>query len=136
MAGVAGDFVSGYEVRRARAVGGRFVPKTCNAIGRRPAILNLPKVYRKRADEKQTSMLAESPQTQSNGLTADEIVRDLKHLPSAPKVLPRLKRLLADTNSSMAEIVSLIRLDPGIAARVLQVGNSTYYSQGVRVLHD
>ena len=64
--------------------------------------------------------------------TADEMVRDLRHLPSAPKLLPRLKRLLTDANSSMDEIVTLIRLDPGIAARVLQVGNSAYYSQGVR----
>jgi HD-like signal output (HDOD) protein len=64
--------------------------------------------------------------------TADEMVRDLRHLPSAPKLLPRLKRLLTDANSSMGEIVTLIRLDPGIAARVLQVGNSAYYSQGVR----
>jgi HD-like signal output (HDOD) protein len=65
-------------------------------------------------------------------LTADALVRDLKHLPSAPKILPRLKALLVDANSSMAEIVMLIRLDPGIAARVLQAGNSMYYSQGVR----
>lgn len=67
-----------------------------------------------------------------HSFTADELVRDLKHLPSAPRVLPRLKRLLSDANSSMQEIVALIRLDPGIAARVLHVGNSTYYSQGVR----
>ena len=65
-------------------------------------------------------------------IAVDLLVRDLKHLPSAPKVLPRLKRLLTDGNSSMDEIVMLIRLDPGIAARVLQVGNSMYYSQGVR----
>src|SRR6266542_2549173 len=65
-------------------------------------------------------------------LTPDEIVRDLKYLPSAPKILPRLKQLLCDGNSSMREIVALIRLDPGIAARVLQVGNSAYYSQGIR----
>ena len=32
----------------------------------------------------------------------------------------------------MTEVVSLIRLDPGIAARVLQIGNSAYYSQGLR----
>jgi len=59
-------------------------------------------------------------------------VRDLRHLPSAPKVLPRLKQLLGDGNSSMAEIVMLIRFDPGIAARVLRVGNSAYYSKGTR----
>ncbi len=65
-------------------------------------------------------------------LSPEDIVRDLKHLPSAPKVLPRLKQLLGDPNSSMSEIVMLIRLDAGIAARVLQVGNSAYYSKGVR----
>jgi HD-like signal output (HDOD) protein len=32
----------------------------------------------------------------------------------------------------MQEIVMLIRLDPSISARVLRVGNSAYYSQGVR----
>lgn len=62
--------------------------------------------------------------------TADELVRQLKHFPSAPRVLPRLKRLLGDTNSSMDEVVSFIRLDPGIAARVLQMGNSAYYGNG------
>src|ERR1041384_8813434 len=65
-------------------------------------------------------------------LTAAEIVREVKHLPSAPKVPPRLKQLLSDGNSAMHEIVALVRLDPGIAARVLQVANSAYFSKGVR----
>lgn len=59
-------------------------------------------------------------------------MRQLKHLPSAPRVLPKLKRLLSDGNSSIHEIVQLVRLDPGIAARVLHVGNSAYFSQGLR----
>ncbi len=62
----------------------------------------------------------------------DDIVREVKHLPSAPKVLPRLKQLLSDGNSAMHEIVALIRLDPGIAVRVLQAANSAYFSKGVR----
>ena len=65
-------------------------------------------------------------------LTPEEVVRQLRHLPSAPKVLPRLKQLLCDNNSSMHEIVALIRLDPGIVARVLQLANSAYFSKGVR----
>ena len=69
---------------------------------------------------------------QNAPLTPDDIVREVRHLPSAPKVLPRLKELLVDGNSAMHEIVALIRLDPGIAARVLQVANSAYYSKGVR----
>lgn len=72
--------------------------------------------------------------TSSSALTPDDIVRELKTLPSAPKVLPRLKRLLSDGNSSMHEIVGLVRLDPGIAARVLHVANSAYFSKGVRCL--
>lgn len=59
-------------------------------------------------------------------------MRQLRHLPSAPRVLPKLKRLLSDGNSSVHDIVALVRLDPGIAARVLQVGNSAFYSQGLR----
>jgi HD-like signal output (HDOD) protein len=70
--------------------------------------------------------------TASSALTPEDIVRELKTLPSAPKVLPRLKRLLSDGNSSMHEIVGLVRLDPGIAARVLHVANSAYFSKGVR----
>ncbi len=77
-------------------------------------------------------MIADPAASPVGAFTPDDIVRELKHLPSAPKVLPRLKQLLGDANSSMAEIVALIRLDPAIAARVLQVGNSAYYSKGVR----
>jgi len=62
--------------------------------------------------------------------TPERIVQELKELPAAPKVLPKLKRLLGDGNSSMEEIVSLIRIEPGIAARVLQVSNSAYYCKG------
>jgi HD-like signal output (HDOD) protein len=47
-------------------------------------------------------------------------------------VLPRLKQLLCDGNTAMSEVVEMIRLDPGIAARVLQFGNSAYFSQGLR----
>ncbi len=47
-------------------------------------------------------------------------------------MLPRLKKLLCDGNSAIQDVVALVRLDPGISARVLQVGNSAYYSQGLR----
>ena len=77
-------------------------------------------------------MMADSTDSALCAVTPEDIVRDLRFLPSAPKVLPRLKQLLKDNNSSMSEVVTLIRLDPGIAARVLQVANSAYYSKGVR----
>ena len=74
------------------------------------------------------------PDSPTRLLTPEDIVRDVRHLPSAPKVLPRLKQLLCDGNSAMEEIVALIRLDAGIAVRVLQVSNSAYFSKGVLCL--
>ncbi len=67
-----------------------------------------------------------------NHPTPDEVVRQLRQLPSAPQVLPKLKNLLGDGNSSLFDVVSLIKLDQGIAARVLQIGNSAYFSHGTR----
>jgi HD-like signal output (HDOD) protein len=60
------------------------------------------------------------------------IARSLRHPPSAPRVLPLLKLHLENVNTSVHQIVDLIRLDPGIAARVLQVGNSALHSRGSR----
>lgn len=77
-------------------------------------------------------MIAAAQLLSCSTLTPEDIVREVKHLPSAPKVLPRLKQLLCDGNSAMHEIVALIRVEPGIAARVLQMGNSAYFSKGVR----
>lgn len=65
-------------------------------------------------------------------LTPAEIVRVVKHLPAAPRVLPKLKRLLSDGNSEPRAIAALVRVDPGLAARVLQTANSAYYGAGTR----
>jgi HD-like signal output (HDOD) protein len=73
-----------------------------------------------------------TPMRELGRFTPEQIIRDVKHLPSAPKVLPRLKRLLQDGNSSMQEIALLIRLDAAIAARVMRVSNSAFYNQGLR----
>ncbi len=68
----------------------------------------------------------------ASALTPDQVVSELRFLPSAPKILPHLKRLLTESNSSIQDIVTLIRFDPGIAARVLQTANSAFYSKGAR----
>lgn len=58
------------------------------------------------------------------------LARSVKNIPSGPRILPRLQRLLADANSSLEDIIAPIRVDQGIATRVLQVSNSAYYSKG------
>lgn len=79
-------------------------------------------------------MSAECAKPLRSSITPEDIVRALRHLPSAPKVLPRLKLLLRDGNSALDEIVSLVRLDPGLAARTLQIANSPYFFTGARCL--
>lgn len=75
-----------------------------------------------------------SPASRHLYLSPDHIVRKVTHLPSSPRVLPRLKRLLVNGNSELQEIVDLIRLDQGLAMRALQVANSPYFFTGARCL--
>ena len=69
-----------------------------------------------------------APDTQE----AAAIARTLRYPPSAARVLPLLKRLLQDLDVSTFRIAEAIRLDPGIAARVLHAANSIIYNRGDR----
>lgn len=60
----------------------------------------------------------------------DDVVRELRQVPSTPKVLPRLLEILRDDRASIEDVVALIKVDAGMAARVLQIANSAYYSGG------
>jgi HD-like signal output (HDOD) protein len=62
----------------------------------------------------------------------DEMAQGLGELPSVPAILPKLLTILSDPASSMEDVLSLIKVEPGIASRVLQLGNSAYYSQSGR----
>src|SRR5579885_3690922 len=67
-------------------------------------------------------------ESQPELLGPDDVVRELRHLPSAPRVLPRLLEILRDDRASIDDVVALIRVDAGMASRVLQIANSAYYS--------
>ena len=65
--------------------------------------------------------------------TPDELVSQLRTLPPVPKVLMRLQPMLADLNTSVDDLASVIRLERALAARVLQVSNSVYVGLGNRI---
>ncbi len=65
-------------------------------------------------------------------LCLDNIVQALRAPPCAPKIIPLLKRHLTDPNAPIPQIVELIRLDPGVSARVLQAANSVLFKRGER----
>lgn len=59
----------------------------------------------------------------------EAVAQELGYLPSAPRILPKLRQLLCDANSPLRDIVMLIKLDAGIVSRVLHVANSIYYNK-------
>ena len=65
-------------------------------------------------------------------LGPDDLVRRLERLPSSAEVLPKILDLLKDESASMESVSALISMDPGVAASVLQLSNSAYYSNGDR----
>ena len=63
----------------------------------------------------------------------EQILRDLRALPVAPQVLPRLQTLLGNLNTDTADLVDLIKLDSGLASKVLKLSNSAFFSRGREV---
>ena len=64
----------------------------------------------------------------------EEVAAVISHLPSAPNVLPRLCSLLHEENISLQELSGMLRLDPGLTARVLQLGNQLAAARGQHCL--
>ena len=65
--------------------------------------------------------------------TPDGLVRQLKDLPPAPKVLQKLQKLIADDRSTLPMIAELIVMEPGLAARVVQMASSAHFSRGAKI---
>ena len=59
--------------------------------------------------------------------TLDQLLDQLKILPTAPRILPRLLQLLNNSDAETADVVELVRYDPSLTARILFVCNSAYF---------
>lgn len=56
-----------------------------------------------------------------------QVISQIKQLPPTPEIMPKLRALLRDGNSSVNEIISLIKLDQSLAAQIVRVSNSAFY---------
>lgn len=65
--------------------------------------------------------------------TPASLVKQLRDLPPAPKVLHKLQRLLADPRTNIATIADVISVEPGLSARVVQMANSSHFNRGAKV---
>ncbi len=72
------------------------------------------------------------PEPVASRPTPESVARQVCHLASAPKIVPRLWFLLNGGHHapSLLEIGRLIRLDPGLTARVLHMGNRRSSEKG------
>jgi putative nucleotidyltransferase with HDIG domain len=58
----------------------------------------------------------------------DDYISKVKHLPPAPRVLPRLMSLLGKVDIDTSQVVEAISFDPALTAKVLQMCNSAYFA--------
>lgn len=65
-----------------------------------------------------------------NPITRERVVKVADALPCAPRVLEELKTLLANPNSDMDQIASLVRRDGSLTARVIRIANGVLYRRG------
>ena len=57
-----------------------------------------------------------------------DLLKKTPSLPVTPGVLPKLIRIMRDTNKGSEEIMSAISADPSIVAGVLKLANSSLYA--------
>lgn len=60
-------------------------------------------------------------------MNLNELIVSLKNLPPAPRVMPKLLKLLNNPNALSTDIVELLELDASLTARIIGISNSAYY---------
>ncbi len=63
-------------------------------------------------------------------LTADKFAAAAERLPTTPQIFSRLNAVIKDPDVSVEEIVSIVRLDASLSARVLRLSNSPHFARG------
>ena len=67
------------------------------------------------------------------GITVDEVISSFDDLTTLAPVAVEVLRIADDETASMTDLVSAINHDPALAARVLRIANSAFYSSGAEV---
>lgn len=67
--------------------------------------------------------------------TPEALVKQLDDLPRTPLILHKLQHVVASPNAGIDQIAELIALEPGLAARVVRMANSSRFGVGSHVSH-
>jgi len=52
----------------------------------------------------------------------------VEDLPAAIQIMPKLQVLLSDANSSISDIIGLIKTDPSLVSRIVKASNTAYFA--------
>ncbi len=58
----------------------------------------------------------------------EKIVDFVEDLPAAIQIMPKLQVLLSDANSSISDIIGLIKTDPSLVSRIVKASNTAYFA--------
>ena len=58
----------------------------------------------------------------------EKIVDFADDLPAAIQIMPKLQVLLSDANSSISDIIGLIKTDPSLVSRIVKASNTAYFA--------
>ncbi|OQX19005.1 MAG: signal transduction protein [Desulfobulbaceae bacterium A2] len=64
---------------------------------------------------------------------AEQLIKQFDQVKGMPHVVARLSQLIASDNTTMHDLEEVIRMDPGLVARLLQLVNSAYFGLSRRV---
>ena len=56
-----------------------------------------------------------------------KIIRSIKDLPPVPQVVIKIQQMISDLNSDAKQLAEIIEADQAIAAKVLQMANSSFF---------
>lgn len=61
-------------------------------------------------------------------VSPEDVLAQIKTLPTSPLMLPRLLAMLDNPNSGLGELAQLVRLERSLAARVVRMANGSLYA--------
>ena len=73
------------------------------------------------------------PETTSSAANILTLVNSTIDLPTMPEVLVKLNEIMADPDTSAADIAKVVSADPAVSTNILRIVNSAYYGLQVRV---
>lgn len=73
------------------------------------------------------------PETTSSAANILTLVNSTIDLPTMPEVLLKLNEIMADPDTSAADVAKVVSADPAVSTNILRIVNSAYYGLQVRV---